>query len=271
MLNPYFCRYKITPLPEISILLPPGKKLYFASDFHLGIPDQVTSRQRELLLCRWLDSIRSDAACIFLVGDIFDVWFEYKKVIPKGYTRFLGKLAELTDGGIRIEAFTGNHDLWMHGYFEDELQIPVHHHPMELVANSKHFFIAHGDGLGPGDHGYKFLKKILRNSMAQWLYRRLHPDTGVGMAGYLSRKGPKHVATEKEFLGEDREWLILFSKELLKQKHYDYFVYGHRHLALSYPLGANSLYVNLGDWLSFNSYAEFDGQQLTLKYFKPVL
>ncbi len=249
--------------------LPAGKKIYFASDFHLGIPDKATSRKREQLLCRWLDTIREDAECLFLVGDIFDVWFEYKNVIPKGYTRFLGKLAELSDAGLRIEAFTGNHDLWMRGYFEEELNIKVHHQPLEFEARGKRFLVAHGDGLGPGDHGYKLLKNVLRNPFAQWLYRRLHPDTGVGVANYFSRKGPKHVNSEKQFLGEEKEWLILYSKEKLKEKHYDYFIFGHRHLAVVHPLSEQSLYVNLGDWISFNSYAVFDGTQLELKYFAP--
>lgn len=247
--------------------LPPGKKIYFASDFHLGIPDKATSRKRELLLCRWLDEIQEDAGRLYLVGDIFDVWFEYKNVIPKGYTRFLGKLAELSDGGLQIEAFTGNHDLWMRGYFEEELNIPVHHGPIEFEANNKRFLVAHGDGLGPGDHGYKFLKSVISNPMAQWLYRRLHPDTGVGVANYFSRKGPKHVNAESKFLGEDKEWLIMYCREKLKEKHYDYFIFGHRHLALTYPLSESSTYINLGDWITFNSYAVFDGAQLELKYF----
>ncbi len=201
------------------------------------------------------------------MGDIFDVWFEYRNVVPKGFTRFLGKLAELSDAGIRIEAFTGNHDLWMRSYFEEELSIPVHHHPLEIEVNGKRFFIAHGDGLGPGDHGYKLLKKVLRNPVAQWLYRRLHPDTGVGVANYFSRKGPKHVSGEKQFLGEEKEWLIIFSKEKLKEKHYDYFIFGHRHLAVQHALQPDSLYINLGDWITFNSYAVFDGTRLELKYY----
>jgi UDP-2,3-diacylglucosamine hydrolase len=247
--------------------LPKGKKIYFASDFHLGIPNKEASRQREQLLCKWLDEISLDAAALYLVGDIFDVWFEYKNVIPKGFTRFLGKLAELRDAGLHIEAFTGNHDLWMHGYFEDELDIKVHHHPLEIEVNGKQFLIAHGDGLGPGDHGYKFLKGILRNPFAQWLYRRLHPDTGVGIANYFSRKGPKHVEEEAAFMGEDKEWLVQYCRQMLKAKHYDYFILGHRHLALSYPLGDNSLYINLGDWIKYNSYAVFDGDQLSLQYY----
>lgn len=247
--------------------LPTGKKIYFASDFHLGIPDRATSKEREKLICRWLDEIAADAARLFLVGDIFDTWFEYKNVVPKGYTRFLGKLAELADGGLPIEAFTGNHDLWMRGYFEDELNIPVHHHPVERVYQGKKFFIAHGDGLGPGDHGYKMLKKVLRSPLSQWLYRRIHPDTGVGIAGWFSRMGPKHSVEEDPFLGPEKEWLVQFCLQKLKHEHFDYFIFGHRHIAIEYPLPENSLYLNLGDWIRFNSYAMFDGEHLALRHY----
>lgn len=248
--------------------LPEGKKIYFASDFHLGIPDRERSLARERRLCRWMDEIRKDAALIYLVGDIFDVWFEYKNVIPKGHTRFMGKLAELRDAGILIEAFTGNHDLWMRGYFEEELDIPVHHEPIRRNFNGKEFLIAHGDGLGPGDHGYKFLKKVLRSPLSQWLYRRIHPDTGVGMAGWASRLGPKHEEVPEEtFMGPDKEWLVQFCLQTLEKEHVDYFIFGHRHLALEYPLPQDSLYVNLGDWIRYNSYAVFDGSSLRLKYF----
>lgn len=249
--------------------LPEGKKIYFASDFHFGIPDKETSLERERRLCRWLDSIRDDAAQLYLVGDIFDAWFEFRKVVPKGYTRFLGKLAELSDSGLQIEAFTGNHDLWMRGYFMDELNIPVHHEPIQRTFNGKKFFIGHGDGLGPGDHGYKILKKVLRNPFAQWLYRRLHPDTAVAIAEWFSQKGPKHIEGEEDtFLGPEKEFLVQFCLDTLKQDHYDYFVFGHRHLAIEYPLPSNSLYINLGDWIKFDSYAVFDGDKLELKYYK---
>ncbi len=249
--------------------IPAGKKIYFASDFHLGIPDAASSRIREQRLCRWLDWIREDAAQLYLVGDLFDVWFEYRNVIPKGYTRFLGKLAEMSDEGLHIEAFTGNHDLWMRGYFEDELNIPVHHEPIRRTFNGKEFLIAHGDGLGPGDNGYKFLKKVLRSPVSQWLYRRIHPDTGVGMAGWFSRLGPKHEDGQEEiFQGPENEWLVQYCLEMLKTTHIDYFIFGHRHLALEYPLPQGSLYINLGDWIRYNSYAAFDGADLRLHYYK---
>ncbi len=249
--------------------LPQGKKIYFASDFHFGIPNKETSLARERRVCKWLDEIKDDAAQLYLVGDIFDAWFEYRKVIPRGYTRFLGKLAELSDKGLHIEAFTGNHDLWMRDYFEDELNIPVHHEPIQREFNGKKFFIGHGDGLGPGDHGYKLLKGVLRNRLAQWLYRRIHPDTGVGMAEWFSRLGPKHVEGDEDgFKGPEKEFLVQFCISTLEIEHYDYFIFGHRHLALEYPLPDNSLYVNLGDWIRYNSYGVFDGQDLKLKYYK---
>jgi UDP-2,3-diacylglucosamine hydrolase len=251
------------------MVLPEGKKIYFASDFHLGIPDHATSLQREKRICKWLDEISGDVEQLFLVGDLFDAWFEYKNVVPKGFVRFMGKLAEMTDAGIHIEAFTGNHDLWMRGYFQEELNIPIHHEPIERVFNDKKFIIAHGDGLGPGDNGYKILKKILRAPLSQWLYRRVHPDTGVGMANYFSRLGPKHEedGPKEEFQGADKEWLVQYCLDILKQKHVDYFIFGHRHLALEYPLPNNSLYINLGDWIYYNSYAIFDGTHTKLHYY----
>jgi UDP-2,3-diacylglucosamine hydrolase len=249
--------------------LPIGKKVYFASDFHLGIPDYATSVEREKRICKWLDEIKGDAEQLYLVGDLFDTWFEYRNVIPKGFTRFMGKLAELSDAGLHIEAFTGNHDLWMSGYFEKELDIPVHHRPVEREINGKKFFIGHGDGLGPGDTGYKVLKSVLRSGLAQWLYRRLHPDTGVGMASWFSKLGPKHDSIPvKEFQGADKEMLVQYCLGKLEKQHVDYFIFGHRHLALEYPLPQNSLYVNLGDWIRYNSYGEFDGKDLKLKYYK---
>ncbi len=248
--------------------LPPGKHLYFASDFHLGIPDRESSLAREKRICQWLDSIRDKAHIIFLVGDLFDAWFEYRRVVPKGYVRFLGKLAELRDAGIAIEVFTGNHDLWMNGYFEQEFSIPVHKEPIQRTYNDKVFFIGHGDGLGPGDRGYKILKSVMAHPWAQWLYRLLHPNLGIGLASWLSGLGPKHLdGNPMGFLGEDREWLVQFAIEKRRQEPIDYFIFGHRHIAISYPLPQGGLYLNLGDWISLNSFAEFDGQKLELKTF----
>jgi UDP-2,3-diacylglucosamine hydrolase len=248
--------------------LPEGKKIYFASDFHLGIPDRAGSLEREKRICSWLDQVKQDAAMVYLVGDLFDTWFEYRNVVPKGFVRFMGKLAELTDMGIPVEVFTGNHDLWMRGYFLEELNIPVHHQEIRRSFNGKKFLIAHGDGLGPGDRGYKLLKSVLRNPFSQWLYRRLHPDTGVGIAGYFSRLGPKHESgAEEAFMGPEKEWLVQYCLEVLRSEHIDYFIFGHRHIALEYPLQDNSTYINLGDWIRYNSYAVFDGIQASLHYY----
>ncbi len=241
------------------------KKIYFLSDFHLGAPDHASSLVREKKVVAFLESIRHDAAQIFIVGDIFDFWYEYTKVVPKGYVRLLGKLAELTDSGIAIHVFVGNHDMWMSGYFEKELNIPVYHHPEIFEWNGKRFYIGHGDGLGPGDRGFKFIKKIFRSKVCQWLFGQLHPTWGIGLANYFSRKSREKTGSSDEvFLGEENEWLIIYSKEVLQKEHYDYFIFGHRHLPLNCKLAGNSRYINLGDWIRNFTYAVFDGNDVQL-------
>ncbi|HVZ26447.1 MAG TPA: UDP-2,3-diacylglucosamine diphosphatase [Sediminibacterium sp.] len=246
------------------------KKIYFLSDFHLGAPDHASSLIREKQIVKFLESIRYTASEIFILGDIFDFWYEYRTVVPKGYVRLLGTLASMRDAGIPIQVFIGNHDMWMRGYFEKELDIPVHYHPMRIERNGKTFFIGHGDGLGPGDHGYKFLKKIFRNPFCQWLFGQLHPSWGMGLANYFSRKSREKTGfADAEFLGEDKEWLIVYCKEQLTYQHVDYFVFGHRHFPLDWPLPGNSRYINLGDWIRNFTYAEFDGQNLQLMKWSP--
>jgi UDP-2,3-diacylglucosamine hydrolase len=242
------------------------KNIYFLSDFHLGAPNYESSLLREKKVVAFLDSIKNTASEIFILGDIFDFWYEYKKVIPKGYTRLLGKLAELTDAGIPVHCFIGNHDMWMNGYFEKELNIAVYYEPTIFTRSGKQFYIGHGDGLGPGDHGYKFIKKIFRNKICQWMFGVLHPSWGIGLANYLSRKSRAKTGSSDEiFLGEENEWLVIYSKEMLQQQHYDYFIFGHRHLPLNIQLGNNSQYINLGDWISHFTYATFDGNTVQLK------
>lgn len=249
--------------------IPKGKKIYFASDNHLGAPTQEQSFPREKKFVAWLDEVKQDAAAIFLLGDLFDFWFEYKTVIPKGFTRTLGKLAEISDSGIPIYYFVGNHDLWMNGYFEEELNIAVYHKPKEFMFNDKTFFIGHGDGLGPGDKGFKRMKKVFTNPVAKWFYRWLHPDLGVKLAQYFSIKN-RLISGEEDvkFLGEDNEWLVQYCKKKLEEKHRDYFVFGHRHLPLNIGLNENSKYINLGDWISYYTYGVFDGEDLKLKEYK---
>jgi len=237
------------------VTLAPNKKIYFLSDFHLGAPDAASSLQREKQVVRFLDEIKNDAAEIFLVGDMFDFWYEYRKVVPKGFTRLFGKLAELSDAGIPL-------------YFLKELNIPIYFEPKEFERNGKKFLIGHGDGLGPGDKGYKFLKKIFRNPFCKWLFGILPPYFGMGLADYFSRRSRAQTGVSEEiFLGEDKEWLIIYSKEILKEKNFDFFVFGHRHLAIDYRLSGSSRYINLGDWIHYYTYAVFDGNELNLRSF----
>ncbi|MEC8610384.1 MAG: UDP-2,3-diacylglucosamine diphosphatase [Bacteroidota bacterium] len=242
-------------------------KIYFASDLHLGVPNKEKSLEREKLFVKWLDEIKHDATALFLVGDVFDFWFEYKKVVPRGYVRLLGKLAELSDLGLPIHFFTGNHDMWVFDYFEKELNISVYHEPIQIELEGKTFFIGHGDGLGPKDLGYKLLKKLFSNKLCQWLFARIHPNLGISIAQYWSKKSRiANGEKDEAFLGED-EWLTQFCKHKLKTTKINYFVFGHRHLPLCIELGNQSTYINLGEWVNYNSYAVFDGEKLELKYF----
>ncbi|WP_034260013.1 UDP-2,3-diacylglucosamine diphosphatase [Altibacter lentus] len=248
--------------------IPHGKKIYFSSDNHLGAPTPAESLPREKKFVRWLDMVKDDAAAIFLLGDLFDFWFEYKTVVPKGFVRVLGKLAELSDQGIPIYFFVGNHDLWMRDYFEKELNIPTFREPKEFVINEKVFLIGHGDGKGPGDKGYKRMKKVFTNPVFNWLFRWFHPELGMRLAQYLSVKNKLISGDEdKKFLGEDEEWLAQYAKRKLEAKHYDYFIFGHRHLPMEIRLSEKATYINLGDWISHYTYGEFDGNSLQLKEF----
>lgn len=242
-----------------------GKKIYFASDQHFGAPDSEKSKIREEKFIRWLDFIKTDAQVLFLAGDLFDFWHEWKYVVPKGFVRVLGKIAELKDSGIEIYFFVGNHDLWMKNYFETELGIPVYFEKRCYEICEKKFLIAHGDGLGPGDKGYKRMKKFFTNPLAQWAFRWLHPDIAMRIAIYFSQKNKLISGTEdQKFLGEDKEFLILYAKEKLKTEPIDYFVFGHRHLPMILDLNGGSKYVNLGDWILYFTYGEFDGEGFKL-------
>jgi UDP-2,3-diacylglucosamine hydrolase len=248
--------------------LPKDKKIYFASDQHFGAPTPELSFPREQKFVAWLDQIKPDARAVFLLGDLFDFWFEYKTVVPKGFIRVLGKLAELRDSGIPIYFFVGNHDLWMNDYFEKELNIPVYHDNKEFTFNDKTFLIGHGDGKGPGDKGYKRMKKVFTAPFSKWLYRWLHPDIGMQLAQYLSVKNKMISGVEDvTFLGEDKEWLILYAKRKLETKHYNYLIFGHRHLPMKLSIGKDSEYVNLGDWIHYFTYGVFDGDTFEIKNF----
>jgi len=249
------------------------QKIYFASDFHLGIPDHDSSLEREKKLVAWLEMSRADAAEIFLMGDLFDFWFEYKTAIPRGYARLLGKLAEITDAGIPVHLFRGNHDMWAFDYLTRELNIEVHRDPEFREFNGKHFYLAHGDGLGPGDHGYKFIKKVFANPFNQWLFRQLHPDLGIRMALFWSRKS-RSVNIEKEKKEQDinlkliQQRITVHSIEMLKQHpELDFLIYGHYHYPLNTQLTNNARQIVLGDWITHFTYAVFDGERMELKCF----
>lgn len=249
----------------ISIETQENKSIYFASDQHFGAPSFEKSLPREIKFVSWLDHIKNDAQALFLLGDLFDFWFEYKKVVPKGFVRVLGKLAEISDAGIPIYFFVGNHDLWMKDYFQKELNIIVYHQPQEFLLDQKLFFIGHGDGLGPGDKGYKRMKKVFTFPFFKWLFKWFHPDLGVALGQYMSVKN-KLISGDEDikFLGEENEWLATYCKRKLEKKHRDYFVFGHRHLPLQINLNNNSCYINLGDWIQYFTYGKYSKEKFEL-------
>lgn len=254
-----------TKVFEKRIDLSENKRVYFISDLHLGAPDHAASREREDRVIRWIDSIKTDAQEIFFVGDVFDFWIEYKHCIPKGYIRFLGKLASLVDQGIKVSFFTGNHDMWMGDYFPSEMSIPVYKAPIRIICNEKSFMVGHGDGLGPGDYFYKLLKILFTSPICLWLFKRVHPSIGMGVAQFWSKSSRKGKKEEDEVYKGEEEWLWQYTKEQEKIKHHDYYIFGHRHLPLDLPVGdKESRYINLGEWIDQCHYACFDGQNLKL-------
>lgn len=239
--------------------------LYVASDFHLGTPDESSSRKRETLIVKWLDQISHNATHLILLGDIFDFWFEYKYVVPKGYFRFLAKLDQLRNQGVEIYYFTGNHDLWVKDYFTQELGITIFRKQQPFVVNGKRCLIGHGDGLGKGEKGYKLMKKGFSFKPNIVLYRALHPYFAFGLARFLSRKSRAATAqTEEQYLGDDKELLVLYAQSVLKDEEIDYFIYAHRHLPIEKIFENGSAYFNTGDWLTHNSYLRFDEKTVEL-------
>lgn len=247
----------------------PGDSYYFVSDCHFGIPDRKKSLVRETKFVNWLEEIKADAKEVFIVGDLFDFWFEYKTVIPKGYARLFGKLAEITDMGIPVHFFRGNHDVWAFDYLSEELNIKIYREPLIRTLNGKKFYIAHGDGLGKGDNGYKFLKKVFEFPLNQWLFKWLHPDIGARMGLYFSGKSRlAHETNLNETEGMKRgiNRLAEHCREVLKDHpDIDYFIFGHIHMQHKTSLEDKALYISLGDWLRAYNYAVFDGNSIELK------
>ena len=248
-----------------------GKKYFFASDFHLGTPHLAASHEREERICRWLEACLPEAGALFLLGDVFDFWFEYKTVVPKGFLRLFSVLWAYRRAGIPVYVFVGNHDLWLGNYLEQELGLIICHQPMRLRLGQRQFFLAHGDGLGPGDKGYKRLRRVFTNPLCRWLFRWLHPDLGLGLAQTLSQRSrASQLQTEERFLGRENEWLLLYAERKLSLwPELDYFVFGHRHLSLDLVLSnGRSRYLNLGEWIKTYSYGVFDGQNFELAFFE---
>ena len=249
-----------------------SKQIYFASDFHLGYPNAIESKKREKLIIEWLDSIKDDCQELFLLGDVFDFWYEYKSVVPKGNVRLLGKIAEFVDSGIPVTMFTGNHDQWLFGYLAEEIGVTILSEPLIKEFNGKKLFIHHGHALGSYDKGMNFLNKIFTNRTLQWLFARLHPNFAFGFARrWSAHNREKKTFEASNYLGNDREWLYLFANEVLTKEHYDYFIFGHRHVAMDKKLSEKSTLINTGNWISNTSYAVFDGKEVKTKIYKPEL
>ena len=242
-----------------------SKNIYFASDFHLGLAAGSPPVERERMVVKWLNSILHNAKEIYLLGDIFDFWWEYKLVVPRGFTRFLGTIATITDSGIPVHYFTGNHDMWVSDYLSKECGMTIHTAPVTTIFNGKKFHLAHGEGLGTKSRGYKLLLSIFRNKPLRIMYSSLHPSIGVGIGHKWSLSSRLGKGITKEFLGEEKEDLIRYAKSILETDNVDYFLFGHRHLAMSWKLQSNAEIVFLGDWIKNGSYAQWDGENLTLR------
>jgi len=251
----------------MNVTIPKDKKIYFVSDVHLGLPPLDNSLVREKLLVKWLEEIRKDAFQIYLLGDIFDYWFEYKKVVPRGFVRFLGKIAEIRDSGIPVYFFTGNHDVWIFDYLPEELGVEIFRKPIIRIFNSKKFYLAHGDGLGPGEKPYKLLKSIFTSRFLQWIFARLHPNTATGFAHRWSKQSRFSKGNYVPWLGEEKEHLVLHSKKLLETEEFNFFIYGHRHVPKEFSINENSKLIYLGDWFVNFTYAVFDGEDVKLLKF----
>lgn len=254
------------PQREEELVLSEGKKVYFLSDVHLGAPVLSDNRERERRLVRWMDAIRPDCGMLFLLGDIFDFWFEYKRVVPRGYVRFLSKLCEFADAGIPVHFFTGNHDIWVFDYLPEECGVVLHTHNEAFRIGGKRFLIGHGDALNPRDKGYMFLFRTFHNRFLQGCFRRLHPDFGI----WLAQKWSSHSRLENgrieadAFRGEEQEEIVRFCRTILARRTFDYFVFGHRHWPVDLTLSPDSRYLNTGDWITHYSYAVFDGMTMHL-------
>ncbi len=246
------------------------KNIYFLSDAHLGSRAIEHSRTQERRLVNFLDSIKYKASAVYLLGDIFDFWYEFKLVVPKGFTRFLGKVSELTDMGVEVHFFVGNHDLWCGDYLSKECGMIIHREPLTTEIYGKEFYLAHGDGLGDPGKTFKLLRAMFHSRTLQILFSTIHPRWSLEMGlSWAKRSRLKHASEpEPEYMGEDKEFLVLYTKDYLKSHpNINFFIYGHRHIELDLMLSASARVLILGDWITHFSYAVFDGENLFLETF----
>lgn len=243
------------------------KKIYFLSDAHLGSWALEHRRTHERRLVNFLDEIKHEAAAVYLLGDIFDYWYEYKYVVPKGYTRLLGKISELTDRGIEVHFFTGNHDIWCKDYFVEECGMVMHREPITIDLYGKEFYLAHGDGLGDESRNFKMLRAMFHSHTLQTLFSAIHPRWTVklGLTWAKHSRLKREEGKEPDYMGEEREPLIRYTKEYLKtHPDINYFIYGHRHIMLDMMLTRQARIIIVGDWIKYFSYAVFDGNELVI-------
>jgi len=247
-------------------------KIYFFSDAHFGSSVLNDSREREKRLVRWLDSIKQEAKALYLLGDIFDFWFEYKRVVPRGFIRFLGKLAELSDAGVEIHYFTGNHDIWVYDYLPKEMGLILHKEPFVTEIAGKTFYLSHGDGQGDHSFSFQLIRRIFHNRTCQFLFRLLHPDLGIKLAHiWANHSRRKEQMYPVPYLGEEKEHLVVYAKSYIKaHPETDYLIFGHRHILLDLLLTPQNRMMIIGDWLQYFSYAVFDGKELILEQSDPI-
>lgn len=233
---------------------------YFISDVHLGLGSHEKEKAKEDRLLAFLASILPSATTLFIVGDLFDFWFEYKTVIPKGFHRTLAALQAFTDKGVPVHYLAGNHDFWMGDFFTTELGITMHLDPFDIVVDGKNIHLHHGDGLAANDLGYRLIKPILRSRLNIRLYRWLHPDIGVRLARGSSRSSREYTANKDYGEGEG---MHAYAAEKIKEG-CDIVVMGHKHSPAFEKIGSG-VYVNLGDWITSHTYAELHQGEIALR------
>ena len=247
-------------------------KTYFVTDAHLGSLVFKDKRENEKKLVHWLESIKNDCEALYMLGDMIDFWFEYKMAVPKGFTRFFGKLAEFTDSGIPVYWFTGNHDIWLFNYVQDELGVTVVKDSLETTIYGKKFLMAHGDGLGDPTLNFRILRAIFHNKVCQSLFGSLHPQIGLTFGMKWAKKSRlKRGEGPEVYYGEDKEYLVKYAKKHAAEAGEnapDYYIFGHRHIILDLYITKKSRIIILGDWFCLFSYGVLDENGFEILFFE---